>query len=120
MAYTITTACISCQRCLNACPTSAIQSNAEALWIEVSRCNQCADSHGVPQCWAMCPTNEGCVPLATALAGRPAAPSAYWQRWSATYSQLVHRLQGAPQSAYWQRWFDAYAQSVQRLTQAES
>jgi len=75
MTYTITSQCISCQRCQNACPTSAIQTDGTAFWIDVNSCNQCKGSHGVPQCWSVCPTNAGCVPLTTStLTTSAAAP----------------------------------------------
>jgi Fe-S-cluster-containing dehydrogenase component len=120
MTYAITQNCIGCQRCLSACPTEAIQTDGTAFWIDVNRCNQCQGSHGVPQCWAVCPTNEGCVPLAAGAvavplnSGSEASPD-YWESWFATYTRLVGRLQGAPRSEYWRHWFDSYSQSVSRL-----
>lgn len=135
MSYTITQDCIRCSRCLSACPTQAIESDGSHFWIEASRCNQCAGSHGVPQCWSVCPTNEGCVPLISAretaslfhptvssAAPKPAISaqdtddsSDYWESWFATYNQLLARLRGAKQSEYWQSWFDIYAQNLRSL-----
>jgi ferredoxin len=120
MPYTITQSCIGCQRCLSACPTQAIQTNGLAFWIDIDRCNQCQGSHGVPQCWATCPTNEGCVPLATGAAAVPLssiseASGDYWESWFATYTRMVARLQAAPHSGYWQTWFDGYSQAMKRL-----
>ncbi|WP_017298852.1 4Fe-4S dicluster domain-containing protein [Nodosilinea nodulosa] len=116
MSYTITRNCISCQRCLSACPTGAIQTNGTAFWIAVNRCTQCKGSHGVPQCWAVCPTNEGCVPLtAGALTTNSDATADYWDSWFATYTSLLERLKASPQSSYWRRWFDAYSQSLKSL-----
>ncbi|NJL47440.1 MAG: 4Fe-4S binding protein [Leptolyngbyaceae cyanobacterium SM2_5_2] len=119
MSYTITHNCIGCQRCLSACPTGAIQTNGVAFWIEIDRCNQCQDSHGVPQCWATCPTNEGCVPLTTAaaavsLTSQSETSGDYWESWFATYTRLVARLQSMPESGYWHQWFEAYSQVLRR------
>lgn len=120
MTYTITSKCISCQRCLSACPTQAIATNGTTFWIERDRCNQCEDTHGVPQCWAVCPTNEGCVPLTHGAIAVPLSSTSelskdYWESWFAKYARMVARLQTSPQSIYWRNWFDAYAQSLQRL-----
>lgn len=120
MTYTITNQCIGCQRCLSACPTGAIATDGAAFWIEVDRCNQCQGSHGVPQCWSVCPTNEGCVPLSTATTAMPlgagAEPSTdYWDTWFATYSRMVARLKASQQSNYWRQWFDTYSQALQQL-----
>ncbi|HIK44610.1 MAG TPA: 4Fe-4S binding protein [Leptolyngbyaceae cyanobacterium M65_K2018_010] len=123
MSYTITHNCIGCQRCLSACPTGAIQTNGVAFWIEIDRCNQCQGSHGVPQCWATCPTNEGCVPLATRaaavkLTSQSEVSEDYWESWFATYNRLVARLQSVQDSGYWQHWFDAYSQALRRSQMA--
>ena len=116
MTYTITSDCISCQRCQTACPTGAIQTNGTAFWIDVNSCNQCEGSHGVPQCWAVCPTNEGCVPLTSgALTTSAEAPADYWDSWFATYTRMVNRLKASPQSKYWRQWFDSYSQSIRQL-----
>ena len=120
MTYTITSKCISCQRCLSACPTEAITTDGTTFWIEGDRCSQCEGSHGVPQCWAVCPTNEGCVPLTTGAIAVPLSSTSessndYWESWFAKYTRMVGRLQSTRQSRYWQQWFDAYSQSVQRL-----
>ena len=120
MTYTITNDCIACQRCLSSCPTSAIETDGSTFWINVNRCNQCQDSHGVAQCWAVCPTNEGCVPLATgATAVNLNAVSEnstdYWNAWFANYSHMVARLKASKQPRYWHQWFDLYAQSLQNL-----
>ena len=122
MTYTITNDCISCQRCLSACPTDAIQTNGANFWIDVDRCNHCQDTYSVAQCWAVCPTNEGCVPLSTATTavGLTAKdPTDYWNKWFANYSRLVARLNAAEQSSYWQQWFDSYAKALKHL-QAQS
>ncbi|MEA5448101.1 4Fe-4S dicluster domain-containing protein [Leptolyngbya sp. CCNP1308] len=120
MPYSITQSCIGCQRCLSACPTQAIQTNGVAFWIEIDRCNQCKGSHGVPQCWATCPTNAGCVPLANGATAVPLsslseASGDYWESWFATYTRMVARLQSVEDSSYWHTWFDGYSQAVSRL-----
>ncbi len=118
MTYTITNSCISCQRCLSSCPTNAIQSDGSSIWIDVNLCNQCQGSHGVAQCWAVCPTNEGCVPLstgATAVALSAETSSDYWNHWFASYTRMVARLKSAKQSNYWRQWFDNYSQTLQKL-----
>lgn len=116
MTYTITTNCISCQRCLSVCASNAIQSDGSTFWIEASRCNQCAETYGVPQCWAVCPTNEGCVPLTSGAVKLAASATAdYWETWFATYNRMVTRLQATQPSRYWQTWFDTYAESLERL-----
>ncbi|MEM1240233.1 MAG: 4Fe-4S binding protein [Cyanobacteria bacterium P01_H01_bin.26] len=118
MTYTITNNCISCQRCLVECPTSAIQTDGSSLWIDANRCNQCQGSHGVAQCWAVCPTNEGCVPLSTATTAVSLnfeSSTDYWNTWFETYTRMVDRLKATKQSGYWYQWFDTYAQTLQTL-----
>ncbi|MEO0489187.1 MAG: 4Fe-4S binding protein [Cyanobacteria bacterium J06635_15] len=120
MTYTITNNCISCQRCLSSCPTSAIQTDGSSFWIDVNRCNQCEGSHGVSQCWSVCPTNDGCVPLTagvTAVSMTPASkvPTDYWNTWFARYTRMVARLKTSQPSGYWQQWFDTYSQTLQNL-----
>jgi len=120
MSYAITHNCIGCQRCLSACPTQAIQTDGKAFWIEVDRCNQCQGAYTVPQCWAVCPTNEGCVPLTNGISAVPLTSQSeispeYWEAWFATYVRLVARLKGTPRSDYWRRWFDTYAQALKQL-----
>ena len=118
MTYTITNDCISCQRCLSACPTDAIQTNGANFWIDVDRCNQCKDGYGVAQCWAVCPTNEGCVPLSTgttAVGLTAKEATDYWNKWFASYSRIVDRLKKTEQSDYWYQWFDTYANALKHL-----
>lgn len=114
MTYTITENCIGCQRCLAKCPTGAVQTDGRSLWIEAERCNHCAGAAGVPQCWAVCPTNLGCVPGAPAQVLQTALGRSgdYWDAWFDTYSRITKRLRATQQSDYWRQWFDAYAQTL--------
>ncbi|MGE5656730.1 MAG: 4Fe-4S dicluster domain-containing protein [Actinomycetota bacterium] len=59
MPYTITSNCISCDRCLSQCPTDAIRNEGLHYWIESDACNNCTGVYSVPQCAAVCPTNDG-------------------------------------------------------------
>ena len=120
MTYAITTNCIGCQRCLSACPTAAIQMDGSAFWVDVNRCKQCQGVFGVPQCWAACPTNEGCVSLTTgavtvALNSQSETSADYWESWFAKYARLVARLRNSQQSGYWRQWFDSYSQVLSNL-----
>lgn len=123
MAYLITSQCLECDRCQSVCPTGAIQRDGEHYWIDAAACNNCDGDYGVPQCWAGCPTNDGCIPdAATAsryYSGFSDTPTDnYWDSWFATYNQRVSRLRAAKHSEYWQQWFDAYAQKVSKLGQS--
>jgi Pyruvate/2-oxoacid:ferredoxin oxidoreductase delta subunit len=122
MTYTITSQCISCDRCLSSCPTNAIQHDGNTHWIDSARCNHCEGLYSVPQCWAVCPTNEGCIPFAlgvsaVALSSSSESSPDYWESWFATYNRLIARLNNTKQqqSGYWQNWFDTYAKAVSHL-----
>lgn len=120
MTYTITNDCIACQRCLRSCPTNAIETDGSTFWINVERCNQCQGSHGVAQCWAVCPTNKGCVPLTTGTTAVSLTTASdisedYWERWFTKYTYMVARLKASKHSDYWHQWFDAYSQNLQSL-----
>jgi ferredoxin len=121
MSYTITSQCISCDRCLSTCPTQAIQTKGNHYWIHPDLCNNCAGSYGVPQCWAVCPTNDGCVSGATAAFRMGYAlsdPTEYWNRWFDTYNHLIFQLHQPPQDSYWEHWFDRYSQKLATLIQS--
>ena len=124
MTYAITDQCISCQRCLPNCPTNAIERNGSTFQINADKCNNCKGFHSVPQCWAVCPTDGGCVsvPIGTSaftLGNALEKTTDYWQAWQAAYSQSVSRVKNSPQADYWHGWFDAYSKALQKL-QAQS
>ncbi|QZZ18657.1 4Fe-4S binding protein [Leptothermofonsia sichuanensis E412] len=116
MTYIITSQCIECHRCESVCPTGAITRNEQQYQINSERCNDCVGHYTVPQCWAICPTNGGCIPdlasLPRSLAGN--ASSDYWDNWFTTYEFLISRLKGSQQTAGWQRWFEIYSQALSR------
>lgn len=123
MTYTITSQCISCDRCVSICPTNAIQSNGQTYWIDPNRCNRCVGHYSVPQCWSSCPTNGGCVPFTagvTAVESTAASEhsSDYWESWFATYNRMVARLKANKQSDYWRNWFDSYASALSKQLQS--
>ncbi|NJR49238.1 MAG: 4Fe-4S binding protein [Leptolyngbyaceae cyanobacterium CSU_1_3] len=122
MTYTITSQCIACHRCESICPTGAISHNEHQYQINSERCNDCVGHYAVPQCWAACPTNGGCVPnlasLARSLATNPSDD--YWDIWFNTHHRLISRLKAKPQSDYWQTWFDTYSQALSNQLQPPS
>ncbi|NJM97255.1 MAG: 4Fe-4S binding protein [Phormidesmis sp. RL_2_1] len=124
MTYAITDKCISCQRCLPACPTNAIEPDGDSFQINADLCNNCRGFYSVPQCWSACPTSGGCVSLAAGsssftLGNVLETSTDYWKAWRANYNHRVSRLKSSPQSAYWQNWFDTYSKNLQQL-QAQS
>lgn len=118
MTYRITSQCIECHRCEPICPTGAIIQNEQHYQINSERCNDCVGYYSVPQCWAICPTNSGCIPevaILQLLSRRSA--NDYWDLWFRTYSHLVSRLKTSRHSDYWQRWFDTYSQTLSKQLQ---
>lgn len=109
MTYAITSSCIGCLRCVSACPNGAISQAGTQLKIDQNRCNHCAGSFSVPQCWAICPTNNGCV------AAIAPTTTDYWESWFATYTRLVQRLEKSSKPKYWNAWFERYADTVAAL-----
>jgi Fe-S-cluster-containing dehydrogenase component len=121
MTYTITNQCIGCDRCRSACPTHAIQNEGSAYWIDPAQCNNCIEPYSIPQCWAVCPTNEACVPFVegvtavpvqTTQSNQPCPTPNYWESWFSTYNRLVFRLKASKQPDYWQWWFNTYSQEL--------
>ncbi len=119
MPYLITSQCIQCDRCFSSCPTNAIQRDGQQYWIDANQCNGCEGAYGVPQCWAVCPTNDGCISFTDGIAalgtGEPSRTLDYWDSWFDTYNRLVVRLKGAHQSEYWYSWFDSYSSILSRV-----
>jgi NAD-dependent dihydropyrimidine dehydrogenase PreA subunit len=110
MTYAITSQCIACSRCESICPTQAITQSEQQYQINSERCNDCVGHYAVPQCWAVCPTNSGCVTVATLshlLVAQPAHD--YWDVWFNLYNNLIAQLKADHQSDYWQYWFDTYS-----------
>jgi ferredoxin len=113
MSYVITNQCIGCHRCVSICPTGAITQNEQRYQIDIERCNDCIGNYAVPQCWAGCPTNDGCVPQTILTQSLfVTAPSDYWDAWFRLYNTLISRLKANQQSEYWQHWFDTYSQAL--------
>jgi Fe-S-cluster-containing dehydrogenase component len=113
MSYRITSQCIACYRCESICPTGAISRNEQQYQINSERCNDCVGTYAVPQCWAACPTNGGCVPtVADSQSLTLKSSSDYWDAWFEIYNRLVSRLQADRQPDYWQRWFETYSQAL--------
>ncbi|KGF73802.1 4Fe-4S ferredoxin [Neosynechococcus sphagnicola sy1] len=119
MTYVITSQCTECHRCESICPTGAIARNEQQYQINSERCNDCVGYYAVPQCWAVCPTNGGCLPdLATPPQARFAQPANdYWDHWFLAYNRLVSRLNANRPSDYWKRWFDTYSQALAKQLQ---
>ncbi|MEL6489940.1 MAG: 4Fe-4S binding protein [Cyanobacteria bacterium J06634_6] len=120
MAYTITDKCINCQRCIPNCPTNAIETDGSTFKINADRCNNCLGVYSVPQCWASCPTSDGCVPSLTdtnafALSTAIERSKDYWKAWFLTYQNRIARLKASQHSDYWNDWFESYACMLQDL-----
>ena len=66
MAVKITDLCISCDACLDECPTEAIVDNDEnptgedIYYVYADKCVECVGHHDTPACAEACPT-EGCI-----------------------------------------------------------
>ncbi|MGA7937246.1 MAG: 4Fe-4S binding protein [Kovacikia sp.] len=119
MTYIITSQCIECHRCESSCPTGAIIQNEQQYQINSERCNDCVGHYAVPQCWAVCPTNGGCLPTGAALPRSQVIEPApdYWDTWFDTYNRLLSRLNVNHSSDYWQRWFKTYSQVLAKQLQ---
>ncbi len=107
MSYYITKNCIQCHRCQSSCPTGAIKTNQQGVYIDSSLCNNCTGFYGTPQCASVCPTNQGCLPLRT--------NSDYWESWFSRYDSLVQNLKNRQKQLYWRNWFDFYAEKLSNL-----
>ena len=66
MAVIITDTCISCDACLDECPTESIVDNDEnptgedIYYVNPETCDECQAAGTVPACAEACPT-EGCI-----------------------------------------------------------
>jgi len=66
MAVIITDTCISCDACLDECPTESIVDNDEnptgedIYYVNSETCDECTEAGQAPACAEACPT-EGCI-----------------------------------------------------------
>lgn len=66
MSVRITDICITCDACLDECPTNSIVNNddnptgEDIYYVHPETCTECIGDHGTPACQAACPT-EGCI-----------------------------------------------------------
>lgn len=66
MAVRITDLCISCDACLDECPTESIVSEddnptgEDMYYVDPATCSECIGDHDTPACQAACPT-DGCI-----------------------------------------------------------
>jgi ferredoxin len=63
MAYKIISSqCTVCGACEFECPNSAIRMRSEVYVINSAKCTQCENHFDTPQCAAVCPVPNTCVP----------------------------------------------------------
>ncbi len=66
MSVRITDMCISCDACLDECPTNSIVNDddnptgEDIYYVHPETCTECIGDHGTPACQAACPT-DGCI-----------------------------------------------------------
>lgn len=66
MAVRITDVCISCDACLDECPTNSIvdaddnPTGEDIYYVHPETCTECIGDHDTPACQAACPT-DGCI-----------------------------------------------------------
>ena len=63
MAYKIIVSqCTACGACEFECPNVAIRTKGETYIIDPKKCTECEGSFETPQCAAVCPVPNTCVP----------------------------------------------------------
>jgi ferredoxin len=65
MAYKIVASqCTACGACEFECPNVAIVLKRDMYVIDAKKCTECKDQFDKPQCAAVCPVPDTCIPLA--------------------------------------------------------
>jgi ferredoxin len=65
MAYKIVASqCTACGACEFECPNVAITLKRDMYVIDAKKCTECKDQFDKPQCAAVCPVPDTCIPLA--------------------------------------------------------
>ncbi|NVO13283.1 MAG: 4Fe-4S binding protein [Rhodoplanes sp.] len=63
MAYKIVASqCTACGACEFECPNTAIKMKGDIYIIDPAKCQECEGSFDEPQCAAVCPVPNTCVP----------------------------------------------------------
>lgn len=63
MAYKIVAEnCTSCGGCEFECPNGAISAKRGVYVIDAGKCTECEGQHSSPQCAAVCPVDDTCIP----------------------------------------------------------
>lgn len=69
MSYQIIASqCTSCGACEFECPNAAIRQKKDTYVINPKKCTECVGFFDTPQCAAVCPVPDTCVPLPAAAA----------------------------------------------------
>jgi ferredoxin len=64
MAYQIIADnCTACGACEAECPNNAISPKGDVFAIDPDKCTECQGAYDSPQCAAVCPVDDTCVPL---------------------------------------------------------
>ncbi|MBF0165989.1 MAG: 4Fe-4S binding protein [Alphaproteobacteria bacterium] len=63
MAYKIIASmCTGCGACEFECPNKAIKESDGVFIIKADKCTECEGAFDTPQCAAVCPVDDTCVP----------------------------------------------------------